>query len=221
VRENLDLFGFLMLGLLGGFGHCIGMCGPFVLYVSRRFGTPESSRAAILGHHTLYGLGRLFTYAAMGIAAGALGQAVDLAGSVLGFQRAASVLAGGLLILYALLSLIDLLPFLASTGGSLFARVAGLFRKRSPNNAFFTGILLGFLPCGLVYSAVIAAAAQGGVVKGGLGLVLFGLGTLPAMVGLSMVDELLARHRAIINRISIVFLLIMGGWFVWQGLVAG
>jgi uncharacterized protein len=221
MRENLDLIGFFMLGLLGGFGHCIGMCGPFVLYISRRFGTPESSRAAILGQQSLYGFGRLVTYAAMGIAAGALGQAVDMAGSMLGFQRVASVIAGGLLIVYALLSLIDLLPFLSSTGGSLFARVAGRMRKRSPNNALLTGILLGFLPCGLVYSAVIAAAAQGGAVKGGIGLLLFGLGTLPAMLGLSMVDELLARHRNLINKLSIVFLLVMGGWFVWQGVRAG
>ena len=58
MRENLDLLGFFMLGLLGGFGHCIGMCGPFVLYISRRFGTPESSRAAILSQQGLYGLGR-------------------------------------------------------------------------------------------------------------------------------------------------------------------
>ena len=220
MRESLDLLGFLMLGLLGGFGHCIGMCGPFVLYISRRFGTPEASRAAILGQQGLYGLGRMLTYAGMGIAAGALGQAVDMAGSMLGFQRVAAVIAGGLLILYALLSLIDLLPFLASTGGSLFARVARRLRERSPNNALLTGILLGFLPCGLVYSAVIAAAAQGGALKGGLGLLLFGVGTLPAMMGLSLVDELLARHRAVINRISILFLLVMGGWFVWQGLSA-
>lgn len=220
MRESLDLLGFLTLGLLGGFGHCVGMCGPFVLYVSRRFGTPDASRTTILGHQGLYGLGRVLTYMVMGVAAGGLGRAVDLAGSMLGFQRVAAVLAGGLLILYAVLSLADLLPFLHSTGGSLFTRVASLFRERSPNNAFFTGILLGFLPCGLVYSAIIAAAAQGGAVKGGLGLLLFGIGTVPAMLGLSMVDELLARHRAVINRLSIAFLLIMGGWFVWQGITA-
>ncbi len=225
--EHLDLLGFFMLGLLGllgllgGFGHCIGMCGPFVLYISRRFGTPESSRAAIAVQQSLYGAGRMITYAAMGIAAGALGQAVDLAGSVLGFQRVAAVIAGLLLILFAVLSLVDVSSLLSSTGGSLFARVATVLRERSPNNALITGILLGFLPCGLVYSAVIAAAAQGGWLKGGVGLLLFGLGTLPALVGLSMVDELLARHRAFINRLSIFFLLVMGAWFVWQGISAG
>ncbi len=219
--ENLTLFGFFVVGLSIGFGHCLGMCGPFVLYISRRFGRSDASRVAILGHQGLYGLGRIVTYTAMGIAAGALGQALDLAGSMLGFQRAAAVIAGSLLILYALYSLVDLVPALSSTGGSLFARVGRVLRERSPNNAFFTGILLGFLPCGPVYTMVIAATAQGSWYGGGLGLLLFGLGTLPAMLGLSLVDELLARHRAFINRLSIVFLLVMGVVFVWQGVMAG
>jgi len=218
--EHLDLLGFLTVGLLTGFGHCLGMCGPFVLYVSRRFGTPESSRGAILLQQTLYGAGRTLTYTGLGIAAGALGQAVDLAGSMLGVQRIAAVIAGGLLILYAGLSLVGQLPHLAGPNGNLFTRIAGTLRERSPNSAFLTGILLGFLPCGPLYGMVIAAAGQGGWISGGLGLLLFGLGTLPAMLGLSLADELLARHRAVINRISIVFLLVMGVWFVWQGVGA-
>lgn len=215
--EHLDLLGFLTVGLLTGFGHCLGMCGPFVLYVSRRFGTPQSSRGAILLQQAIYGVGRTLTYTALGIAAGALGQAVDLAGSMLGVQRIAAVIAGGLLILYAGLSLVGQLPYLAGPGGNLFTRIAGTLRERSPNNALLTGILLGFLPCGPLYGMVIAAAGQGGWISGGLGLLLFGLGTLPAMLGLSLADELLARHRAMINRLSIVFLLVMGIWFVGQG----
>jgi len=220
MRDNPGLIGLLLVGLAVGFGHCVGMCGPFVLYISRRFGTEESSRPAILGQQLLYGLGRIVTYAGMGIAAGALGQAVDLAGSMFGFQRIAAIVAGGFLILYAVLTLFDFKPAIPSTGGGLFARIAGTLRQRSPNNAFFTGILLGFLPCGPVYSALSAAVALGTWWEGGLGLALFGVGTLPAMLGLSMVDELLARHRVLINRLSIVFLLVMGGWFVYQGLAA-
>ena len=41
--RTIDLLGFLTLGLLGGFGHCVGMCSPFVLFVSRRYGRPEPS----------------------------------------------------------------------------------------------------------------------------------------------------------------------------------
>jgi sulfite exporter TauE/SafE len=79
------------------------------------------------------------------------------------------------------------------------------------------GMLLGFLPCGLVYAAVIAAAALGGPLQGGAGLALFGLGTVPAMLGVSVADELLVRHRNLVNRLSQAVLLAMGLWFVWKG----
>jgi sulfite exporter TauE/SafE len=46
----------------------------------------------------------------------------------------------------------------------------------------------------------------------------FGLGTAPALLGVSLADELLARHRNFVNRLSQVFLLAMGGWFLWTGL---
>ncbi|OGQ85720.1 MAG: hypothetical protein A2289_13435 [Deltaproteobacteria bacterium RIFOXYA12_FULL_58_15] len=217
MRESLDLFGFFTLGLLGGFGHCVGMCGPFVLYVSRRFGPLGSGRSNLFLHQGLYGAGRVITYTGLGAVVGALGGAVDLAADMLGIQRVAAALAGGLLIVYALASLLQLVPRLAVGGGPLFARVAGVIRKRAPGNALLTGILLGFLPCGLLYVAVIAAAARGGAVAGGLALLVFGVGTMPAMLTLSVVDELLARHRAMINRLSMVFILIMGVWFLWQG----
>jgi hypothetical protein len=221
MREQIDLLGFLTLGLLGGFGHCLGMCGPFVLYVSRRFGRGPERRLATLGQQLLYTLGRILTYAALGAAAGAVGGAVDLAGSMLGVQRAAAVVAGAVLILYGLGNLAAWLPSLSSAGGPLFQRVAEMLARRAPGQAVLTGLLLGLLPCGLVYSALIAATARGGPAPGATALLLFGVGTAPAMLGLSVVDELLARHRALLNKLSALFLLLMGGWFVWQGLRPG
>jgi sulfite exporter TauE/SafE len=73
------------------------------------------------------------------------------------------------------------------------------------------------LPCGLLYSALIAAAARGGAIEGAAALALFGIGTAPALLGVSVADELLARNRAVINRLSQVFLLAMGTWFLWTG----
>jgi len=216
--QTLDLLGFLTLGLLGGFGHCVGMCMPFVLFVGRRFGRPDGSRGQALGVQLLYSAGRVATYTAMGVAAGAIGSAVELAGSMMGFQRAASVVAGVALVLYALASLLEIAPGLAGEGGPIFGRVAGLLQRRVPNSPLMMGLLLGFLPCGLVYSAVIAAAALGGPIEGGLGLALFGLGTIPAMLSISMADELLVRHRNLVNRLSQVVILAMGLWFTWKGI---
>jgi sulfite exporter TauE/SafE len=157
------------------------------------------------------------TYAALGAAAGGLGGVVQLAGALLGVQRAASVVAGGVLIVWALVALSDLVPRL-DTGGNLFARVAARLKGRVPGHPFAAGLFLGLLPCGLLYSAVIAAVARGGPLQGATALALFGVGTAPALLGVSLADELLARNRAFVNRLSQAFLLVMGAWFLWTGL---
>ena len=215
---TFDLLGFLTLGLLSGFGHCLGMCGPFVLYVSRRFAPPDAGRLAVVRPQLLYGFGRVVTYGLLGAAAGGLGEAVDLAGSMVGIRRATAIVAGASLVLFGAVSLFEVVPLLAPKGGPIFARVAGRLKRRAPGHPFVTGLVLGLLPCGLIYAAVIAAAGAGGAATGGLGLVLFGLGTMPALLGLSLADDLLARHRALINRLSMVFLLVMGGRLLWRGL---
>lgn len=216
--DQLTFAGFLTLGLMVGFGHCVGMCAPFVLFINRRFSDPEAAGRSVLIAQLWYTAGRITTYTAMGVAAGAVGSAMELAGDLVGVQRAAAVIAGGLLVVYGVVSLMDLAPRLFHGGGPLFQRVAGLLKTRTPNHPYLMGLLLGFLPCPPVYSAVLAAAAMGGPVGGGEAVLLFGLGTIPAMLGISVVDELLARHRAVINRLSQVFLLVMGVWFVYQGL---
>jgi hypothetical protein len=216
VIQTIDLLGFLTLGLLGGFGHCVGMCSPFVLFVSRRYTAPDAGRGASLVAQSWYTAGRITTYAALGAAAGALGGVVQLAGTLVGLQRAASVAAGVVLVTWALGALSDLVPL--HGGGQWFSRIAGRLQRRVPGHPFATGLVLGLLPCGLLYSAVIAAAARGGALDGALALTIFGLGTAPALFGVSLADALLARHRVLLNRLSQIFLLAMGAWFVWTGL---
>jgi hypothetical protein len=217
VIETIDLLGFLTLGLLGGFGHCVGMCSPFVLFVSRRHGGAGGGRGTALAAQLWYTVGRIATYTALGSVAGALGGVVQLAGPLLGVQRAAAVVAGGVLVVWALAALSDVVPGL-DTGGRLFARAAGAVKGRVPGHPFATGLLLGLLPCGLLYSALIAAVARGGPIDGALALTLFGVGTAPALLGVSLADELLVRHRVVVNRLSQVVLLAMGAWFLWTGL---
>lgn len=217
MTETIDLLGFLTLGLLGGFGHCVGMCSPFVLFVSRRHVSPEGGRRAAFAAQLWYTVGRVLAYAALGALAGALGGAVELAGALLGLQRAASVVAGAALVVWAAVSLADLAPR-ADGGGRLFGRVAGALGGRVPGHPLATGLFLGLLPCGLLYSAVLAALARGGALDGAAALALFGLGTAPALLGVSLADELLARRRAALDRLSRLFVLAMGSWFLWKGL---
>lgn len=215
--QTVDFLGFLTLGLLGGFGHCVGMCSPFVLFVSRRDGPIERGGRAAFAAQLWYTAGRVVIYAALGAVAGALGGVVQLAGALLGLQRAAAAVAGTALVVWALVALSDLAPRVDRVG-TLFARVAGRLKGRVPGHPFTIGLFLGLLPCGLLYSAVIAAVACGGAIQGAAALALFGLGTAPALLGVSLADELLARRRAFLNRVSQVFLLAMGAWFLWTGL---
>jgi sulfite exporter TauE/SafE len=217
VIQTIDLLGFLTLGLLGGFGHCVGMCSPFVLFVSRRYVPPGGGRRTVMAAQVWYTAGRVVTYAVLGAVAGAVGGVVQLAGTLLGFQRAASVVAGGVLVVWAIVALSDLVPRLGAWG-NLFVRVAGALKGRVPGHPFATGLFLGLLPCGLLYSALIAAAARGGSTEGAAALALFGIGTAPALIGLSVADQFLVRNRVLLNRISQMFLLAMGLWFLWTGL---
>jgi len=213
--QTIDLLGFLTLGLIGGLGHCVGMCSPFVLFVSRQYRRPGDGRTATFVAQGWYTAGRVVTYSMLGAAAGALGGVVELAGGLLGVRRAAAVVAGAVLVVWAVVSLADLVPR-SGTGGDWFARVAGMLKGRVPGHPFLTGLVLGLLPCGLLYSALIAAGARGGAIQGGAALALFGIGTAPALLGLSLADEFLARNRALLNRAAQVFLLAMGAWFLWS-----
>jgi sulfite exporter TauE/SafE len=215
---SADLVWFLSLGFIGGFGHCVGMCAPFVLLVSRRFGAPGAARGAAFASQLWYTAGRVATYGVLGALAGFVGGAVELAGSLLGLQRAASILAGAVLVLEGLLGLTGSGPLASASGGRLFARVTTALGRRIPGHPLGLGLLLGLLPCGLLYPALIAAVARGGPLEGATALVAFGSGTAPALLGLSLADELLARHRALVDRLARVFLLLMGAWFVWAGL---
>jgi len=215
---SADLLWFLSLGFIGGFGHCVGMCAPFVLLVSRRFAAPDAGRATALGAQLWYTGGRVLTYAVLGALAGFVGGVVELAGSLLGLQRTASVVAGAVLVLEALLGLAGAGPLADTGGGRLFARVSRALGRRVPGHPLGLGLLLGLLPCGLLYSALVAAAARGGPAGGALALLAFGLGTAPALLGVSLADELLARRRALLDRLARLFLFAMGAWFVWTGL---
>jgi uncharacterized protein len=198
----VDLVAFLTLGLLGGFGHCAGMCSPFVLFVSRRHVPRSGGRGTVVAAQAWYTAGRVVTYAVLGRVAGALGGAVELAGALVGLQRAAAIVAGAVLVAWALVALSDLSRF--EIGGHAFARIAGAAKGRVPGHPFATGLFLGLLPCGLLYSAVIAAVARGGALQGAAALALFGLGTAPALLGISLADELLASARAIEPPLAVV-----------------
>jgi uncharacterized protein len=214
--QHLDLLGFLALGVLGGVAHCVGMCSPFVLIVSRQ-GTVLRSRPSVITRQLWYTAGRITTYATLGACAGALGHVVDLGGALVGIQRAAAAIAGIALVLWAIAALWHR-DIVAPGCGGWFSRLAAPLKDRVRMHPLTMGLFLGLLPCGLVYSVLIAAVARGSAAQGALALVVFGAGTAPALLGVSLADSLLARPRPLLTRLSNVFVLAMGAWFLWRGL---
>lgn len=148
-------------GLLGGFGHCIGMCGPIV--ASYTFHNPSPPVAGRLLPHILYNSGRITTYTLIGALTGLTGSFINVAGRISGFQNIVAI-AAGLLMIFMGISISGI------TGGtawlerhnSLILRAGkGLLHKRSVWRYYPLGILFGFIPCGLSYTAFTAAAGTG------------------------------------------------------------
>ncbi|MCB9758506.1 MAG: sulfite exporter TauE/SafE family protein [Alphaproteobacteria bacterium] len=167
--EPTLISGALLAGLVGT-PHCLGMCGGFAVASADR---PL--------HGVAWHLGRLFTYGALGAAAGALG------GSVPGPGWLGTALAAGLLVWFSG-RLAGLLPAPRLPVNGLVAAAGRSLRAAGVQARFVFGLLNGLLPCGLVYAALALPVASGDPLTGALAMLAFGLGTLPglsaAMLGL-------------------------------------
>jgi sulfite exporter TauE/SafE len=207
-----------LTGLLGGFGHCLGMCGPLVAAFSLQGqGRPP------LWPHLLYNGGRVVTYTFIGALMGLGGSFVNTAGRIAGLQNAVSVLAGLLMVAMGL-SIMGVIRYPGRLDGKagLFTRAAApVLESDSPLKYFPLGLLLGFLPCGLSYSIFLGAAATGGLLRGFFLALSFGLATVPALFlfGLT-VGYLSTRVRGALYRAGGATVVIMGLIFIQRGIAS-
>ena len=194
----LSLF---LVGLLGG-THCLGMCGGIVgalsLGAGRRFALPLA-----------YNAGRIVSYAAAGAFAGAVGEAgIALAGP-LPARIVLAALANLMLVAMGLylMGITRALAFVERAGQVLWRRIQPLTRRFLPARrvaqAFPLGLLWGWLPCGMVYSALAVALTSGSAWQGAELMLAFGLGTLPTLLLASLMA---ARLNAVLNRPVIRYL---------------
>ncbi|QRM20291.1 sulfite exporter TauE/SafE family protein [Dechloromonas sp. TW-R-39-2] len=187
-----------LVGLLGG-THCVGMCGGIVGALS--MGAP--GRWSLL---FAYNAGRILSYSAAGAMAGALGAAsLGLEGQVpvrLGLYLLANLMLIALG-LY-LLGITRALAFMEKAGQSLWRLIQPLTRRFLPASnvfqAFPLGVLWGWLPCGLVYSALATSLAAGSAGRGALTMLAFGLGTLPNLL---LAGIVLARLNEFVRRSAV------------------
>jgi uncharacterized protein len=171
-------------GMIGSF-HCVGMCGGFACAL----GASPAGRLATLGRHLLYNSARATSYVFLGALAGSAGAGVaGFADGGIGdtWQRVLAVAAGLVMVVMAMQLLIPgtrggaLLPGFAS--GTYVGSLQALLRSSGPGAPVALGVFNGFLPCPLVYAFLALALASGDPASGALIMLVFGLGTFPAML---------------------------------------
>ena len=185
---ELSLMSAFFVGLLGG-GHCIGMCGGIVGAVSMHLPQRKSKVPFLLA----YNAGRILSYTLAGAIAGLVGASGFFLQHVLPIQQVLFGINSVMLIVLGLYlaGIWHGVTYLESAGNVIWKILQPYSKRYIPvknfSQAFILGTLWGWLPCGLVYSVLIAAIATGNTLNGGLLMLAFGLGTLPTLLTMGMV----------------------------------
>jgi len=213
----IELIQVFVLGLLGSL-HCAGMCGPIALALPVK----QSSWGTRLASSLLYNSGRTLTYAILGFVLGLLGMGLFL----WGIQRWVSIGLGILMVLWIILPLVlggmKLTTGFQGVTTGYKTVFGGLFAKRTYFSVFVIGLLNGLLPCGLVYLALARAVISSGPLEGALYMVLFGLGTVPVMLAVTLAGNAIGlRFRNMVRKVIPVLVLLIGLLFILRGLNLG
>ena len=185
----------LLVGFLGS-PHCIGMCGGIV-------GALSAGEGARLPLHLAYNLGRIISYGLAGIVAGALGEASLILAGPAPLRILLMVLANLMLVALGvyLMGMTQILSFTERFGQRLWRHLQPLTQRylpaRTVAQAFPLGMLWGWLPCGMVYSALVTAMSSGSALQGAGMMLAFGLGTLPTLL---LTGLLAIRLKAFIGK---------------------
>lgn len=214
----MEIWTALAIGFFGSF-HCIGMCGPIAMALPGN----RSSTASLIAGRLLYNSGRVITYSLLGMVFGLIGHSVIIAG----FQELLSVALGIAIIAGAIGSSGYLSDLEHSFGlDKLFRRLKDLisrqFKKRGMATLLTIGLLNGLLPCGFVYVGLAGSATTGSLTGGALYMALFGLGTFPAMMAMSLAPNFISlESRRRINRYIPLLAILLGIYLVYRGLMMG
>jgi len=199
----ISLASAILLSSLLGSVHCIAMCGPLVgLHAGAR-----SLRLAMF-----HSLGRLATYASLGVGAGLVGHAIDLAGDLGTVQRAATLISGFAIVAWGVWGLVSARGVSVPGHGTWFkSGLVQLRPRRAAARATLVGVLTGLLPCGWLWAFVVSAGGTGSPWAGAAVMGAFWLGTVPAMLGvLTLAGPLIDRVRIRLPAISAAMLIALG-----------
>jgi sulfite exporter TauE/SafE len=201
----MTLLAVFLFGLLSGL-HCVQMCGPIVLVIGR-------SRRAQLAYHC----GRILTYTALGALAGAAGGGLGVLGRMAGLAEGARIAAGAAMILAGIVMIgFVRKPGLIQIRPVGFTRHAGRLLT-APRGKFAVGLMLGFLPCGLIYAALLKAVDSANAFAGAATMLSFGLGTAVALLALGFAASFAGPW---VNRVAPVTVMLAGALLIWRAFAA-
>lgn len=217
IAEPLSYATAFFIGLLGG-THCIGMCGGIMNALS--FAIPEQQRGTgrVISILSLYNLGRIISYSLAGAIVGLLGGYLQQTGSQVG--PALRILAGFMLIAMGLYlaGWWRGLIYLEKLGGYLWKYLQPIGKRLMPvtrsSQALILGFIWGWLPCGLVYSALTWSVTATHWQQSALIMFCFGLGTLPAMLltGVFAHQVKIWIQKTTVRNIAALFIIGFGIW---------
>lgn len=194
---ELTLAAALLAGLAGS-PHCAAMCGPLLGLACGKRTTP-TAKTSWLPLGCMYNAGRIASYSAAGALAAALGAAgLALRPGPMAQQLVALAMGLALIVLAAYVAGWSALAHAIEAAGSVLWRriepyARALAPADAPGRAFVLGLAWGWLPCGMVYVALLAALATADPLHGAMLMAAFGLGTLPALAAVCASRTAFAR----------------------------
>lgn len=225
--EKLSFISALLLGLMGSV-HCVGMCGGLASALSLPLSAGKLSQRKKLLIQFCFGVGRVCGYGLAGFLAGSFSWVLlNVVGS--DFALVLRVVTGVLMIMLGLFLTRwwNGLAKIERIGAGLWQKISPFIGRLTPADtiakALGIGFLWGWLPCGMVYSMLVFSLSSGSGVDGAVIMLMFGLGTIPAVVGLGVLAERtvgLLQHGFAKNFFGGVIIL-FGCWTIWGALGLG
>lgn len=198
--------------------HCIGMCGPIAMALPLN----RKSQITIAGGITSYSIGRSLGYASLGVIVGLIGVSATL----LGVLQWISIISGILIVVFAWGHFYNF-----SSGGSFIHKwvmkamsrlLKNKSKKSNPSRLLGIGLINAFLPCGMVYVALLGALNAGNLANSTLFMFVFGIGTLPGFIFLGALKDSFAKLAFFNKRVVLASLVsIVGVFMILRGLNLG
>lgn len=216
-----ELLAIVPMAFMLSVGHCVGMCGGFVIAYSTRLSS-KTKRVAFI-YSFMYQISRVFAYAVLGLIAGYFGSLFAMTSKFMGYFH---FFIGAFLVLlgYALIKRGEILKFIEND--KIWNKfIAKPFKNLASKESILAFGLLGFLngliPCGLVYTFIAMAMLSGSVIKGVVIMSIFGLCTMPTLLFLSFISNFLnSKFQKTMLFISAFIVMAYGIYSMYSGFIA-